>query len=127
MSPENKKTIHVLIVDDSYFMRKILQDLLSETIGMITVVDTAQNGIEALEKTKKMKPDVITMDVEMPQMDGLAALEKIMEECPTPVLMLSSHTGQGTEATIRALELGAVDCIAKPAGRVLENVRVIEE
>jgi len=127
MSPENKKTIHVLIVDDSYFMRKILQDLLSETIGMITVVDTAQNGIEALEKTKKMKPDVITMDVEMPQMDGLAALEKIMEECPTPVLMLSSHTGQGTEATIRALELGAVDCIAKPAGRVLENVRVIQE
>jgi two-component system chemotaxis response regulator CheB len=126
MASEKVVPIRVLIVDDSYFMRKILQDILADTAGLIQVVDTAQNGLEALDKAKKLKPDVITMDVEMPRMDGLEALEKIMQECPTPVVMLSSHTGKGTEATIRALELGAVDCVVKPIGRVLENVRVIQ-
>jgi two-component system chemotaxis response regulator CheB len=126
MALEKAVPIRVLIVDDSYFMRKILQDILADSAGLIQVVDTAQNGLEAVEKTRALKPDVITMDVEMPQMDGLTALEKIMQERPTPVVMLSSHTGKGTEATIRALELGAVDCVAKPMGRVLENVRVIQ-
>ncbi len=126
MPSENKTSIRVLIVDDSFFMRKILTEILNESGGEITVLDTAQNGWEAVEKTKKLKPDVITMDVEMPKMDGLAALEKIMEETPTPVVMLSSHTGKGTETTIKALELGAVDCVAKPTGRVLENARAIQ-
>jgi two-component system chemotaxis response regulator CheB len=126
MAPEKVASIRVLIVDDSYFMRKILQDILSDAAGLIDVVDTAQNGLEAVDKAKKLRPDVITMDVEMPRMDGLAALEKIMQEHPTPVVMLSSHTGKGTEATIRALELGAVDCVVKPVGRVLENVRAIQ-
>jgi two-component system chemotaxis response regulator CheB len=126
MPSENKKSIRVLIVDDSFFMRKILTEILDDSSGAITVLDSAQNGWEAVEKTKKLKPDVITMDVEMPKMDGLAALEKIMEDIPTPVVMLSSHTGKGTETTIKALELGAVDCVAKPTGRVLENARSIQ-
>ncbi len=126
MTLEKLSSIKVLIVDDSYFMRKILQDILADSNGSIYVVDTAKNGLEAVEKTKKLKPDVITMDVEMPRMDGLLALEKIMREQPTPVVMLSSHTGKGSETTIRALELGAVDCIAKPVGRLLENARGIQ-
>ena len=126
MTPEKSPPVKVLIVDDSYFMRKILQDILTDSNEAIRVVDTAINGLEAVEKTKKLKPDVITMDVEMPRMNGLVALEKIMQEQPTPVVMLSSHTEKGNETTIRALELGAVDCIAKPAGRVLGNIRSIQ-
>src|SRR5690349_21754520 len=76
--------IRVLIVDDSYFMRKVLKDLLSED-GQIQVLDTAQTGEEAIEKTLALKPDVITMDFEMPRMDGLEALERIMGQRPTPV------------------------------------------
>ncbi len=122
----DKKIIRVLIVDDSFFMRKILTEILGETHGEIVVLETAQNGVEAVEKAKKFKPDVITLDVEMPQMDGLAALQEIMRVVPTPVVMLSSHTGLGTETTIRALELGAIDCLAKPTGRLLENAKSIQ-
>jgi two-component system chemotaxis response regulator CheB len=122
----DKKIIRVLIVDDSFFMRKILTEILNETNGEIVVLETAQNGVEAVEKAKKFKPDVITLDVEMPQMDGLAALQEIMRVVPTPVVMLSSHTGKGTETTIRALELGAIDCLAKPTGRLLENAKSIQ-
>lgn len=125
MTEGKKDPIRVLVVDDSFFMRKVLTELLNDTNGETVVLDTASNGLEALEKNKTLKPDVITLDVEMPKMDGLAALEKIMKENPTPVIMLSSHTGKGTETTILALELGAVDCVAKPAGRVLGDVRGI--
>lgn len=126
MAPSKSNPIRVLVVDDSYFMRKMIQDMLEDSSGVVTVIDTAQNGLEAVEKTLKLKPDVITLDVEMPQMDGLEALEKIMAERPTPVVMLSSHTGEGTATTIRALELGAVDCLGKPAGRVMENMKEIQ-
>lgn len=127
MSPSKPNAIRVLVVDDSYFMRKMLQDMLEASDGVAVVLDTAQNGLEAVEKTLKLKPDVITLDVEMPKMDGLQALEKIMAERPTPVVMLSSHTGEGTATTIRAMELGAVDCLAKPAGRVMENMKEIQD
>ncbi len=126
MVPPKPNSVRVLVVDDSYFMRKMIQDMLADSDGSIMVLDTAQNGLEAVEKTKKLKPDVITLDVEMPQMNGLEALEKIMSERPTPVIMLSSHTGEGTDTTIRALELGAVDCLAKPAGRALEKMKEIQ-
>jgi len=107
--------IKILIVDDSAFMRKLLSDLFSSETDFM-VIDTARNGQDAIEKTKRLKPDLITMDVEMPIMDGITALEMIMKDIPTPVIMISSLTRDGAEATMCALELGAVDFVAKPAG-----------
>lgn len=109
--------IKVLIVDDSAFMRKLLSDLFAGERDF-TVIDTARNGKDAVEKVIKLRPDVVTLDVEMPVMDGLKALEAIMRESPTPVVMVSSLTRAGAEATLRALELGAVDFIAKTAGPI---------
>lgn len=108
--------IRVLVVDDSFFMRKMLVRMLDDPRQGMTVVDTAKTGLEAIEKNKRLKPDVITLDVEMPHLDGLSALRRMMVENPVPVVMLSAHTGKGTEATIKALEIGAVDCLAKPSG-----------
>lgn len=109
--------IRVLVVDDSAFMRKVLSDVFASEPDF-TVVDTARNGQDAFEKIKKHKPDVVTMDVEMPIMDGITALEKIMAESPVPIIMVSSLTRDGANATIRALELGAVDFIAKASGPI---------
>ncbi len=109
--------IKVLVVDDSVFMRKLLSDLFAGEVDF-TVVDTARNGKEAIDKVKRLKPDLITMDIEMPVMDGIKALELVMKECPTPVVMISSLTQAGAVATLRALELGAVDFIAKTAGPI---------
>ncbi|MCE5284767.1 MAG: chemotaxis response regulator protein-glutamate methylesterase [Pelosinus sp.] len=107
--------IRVLIVEDSAFMRKLLTDLFAAEPDF-TVIDTARNGKDALDKVRHLKPDVVTMDVEMPVMDGITALETIMREFPTPVVMVSSLTQAGADATIKALALGAVDFIAKAAG-----------
>ncbi len=115
--------IKILIVDDSAFMRKLLSDLFSAEPDF-TVIDTARNGVDAVEKVKRLKPDLITMDVEMPVMDGIKALEIIMKETPTPVLMISSLTRAGAEATLSALELGAVDFVAKSAG-ILSSITSI--
>jgi len=104
--------IKVLIVDDSAFARLAIARELKNA-GGITILDFARNGIEALEKINALKPDVVTLDVEMPLLDGLQTLQRIMAECPTPVIMLSSLTGNGTEATLKALELGAVDFFLK--------------
>lgn len=109
--------IKVLVVDDSAFMRKLLSDMFTAEPDF-TVVDTARNGKDAIEKAKWLKPDVITMDVEMPIMDGIKALEVIMRETPTPIVMVSSLTRAGADATIRALELGAVEFVAKTAGPI---------
>ena len=106
--------IRVLVVDDSAFARSTIATRLGADPG-IEVVGQARDGLEAVEMTKELKPSVVTMDVTMPRMDGLAALERIMLECPTPVVMLSALTGEGTQATIRALELGAIDFFLKPS------------
>jgi two-component system chemotaxis response regulator CheB len=111
---EPGKPVRLLIVDDSAFARMALIRRLTAA-GGIEVAGTAANGQEAVQQVKSLRPDVVTMDVNMPVMDGLAAVEQIIRECPTPVVMLSSHTGEGTESTIRALELGAVDFFLKPA------------
>ena len=106
--------IMVLVVDDSAFMRKIISDILNSD-DEIEVIDTAKNGIEAIEKVHKLKPSVVTLDVEMPVMDGLTCLKEIMKESGAPaVVMLSSITKEGADATIRALEYGAIDFITKP-------------
>ncbi|MEE8352955.1 MAG: chemotaxis response regulator protein-glutamate methylesterase [Dehalococcoidales bacterium] len=104
--------VKVLIVDDSSFARlSITRQLTADP--EIDVVGVARNGIEALEKMKALVPNVVTLDIEMPRMDGLQTLSHIMAEQPTPVVMLSSLTGEGTATTIRALELGAVDYYLK--------------
>lgn len=117
--------IKVLVVDDSAFMRKLISDIFNQTPGF-TVIDTARNGLEAIEKVKRTKPNVVTMDVEMPGLDGISALKLIMEQQPTPVVMLSSLTKNGAEATIRALELGAVDFVAK-TGTLTADIDSVRE
>ncbi|MEM2904035.1 MAG: response regulator, partial [Candidatus Bathyarchaeia archaeon] len=106
-------------------MRKMIKDLLNSD-PEVTVVGTAVNGVDALEKIRELSPDVVTLDVNMPKMDGLETLKRIMSEHPLPVVMLSNLTKEGAEATLKALEYGAVDYIAKPSGEIsldIEKVR----
>jgi len=105
--------IKVLIVDDSALVRQTLSEILSGDAN-IEVAATAQNPFIAAEKLRKQTPDVIVLDIEMPRMDGLTFLRKLMSQCPIPVVMCSSMTGEGCEATFKALEYGAVDAIEKP-------------
>lgn len=107
------KPIRVLIVDDSALIRKIFQEILTENED-IDVVGTAINAQDAREKIKQLNPDVVTLDIEMPGMDGLSFLEKIMTLRPMPVIMASTLTQKGAAETIRALEIGAIDYISKP-------------
>ena len=120
------KRIDVLVVDDSAYMRKVISKLLQSDEG-IFVVDTARDGLDAIEKIKQWKPTVVTLDVEMPRLDGLAALERIMRECPTPVIMLSSVTLEGSDATVKALTMGAVDFVPKPSGAISLDINIIRE
>ncbi|MFM9891032.1 MAG: chemotaxis response regulator protein-glutamate methylesterase [Rickettsiales bacterium] len=108
-----KKPITVLIVDDSALIREMFSEMLSSAPD-IQVLGTAADPFEAREKIKQLNPDVLTLDIEMPKMDGLSFLEKIMTLRPMPVVMVSSLTQKGAEATIRALELGAFDYVSKP-------------
>lgn len=126
-SPAGNSTslIKVMIVDDSAFMRYAISHHL-EGNSQIQVVGTARNGVEALELLPRLNPDVITMDIEMPQMDGISALREIMKTSPRPVIMLSSLTVEGSEATITALTIGAVDFVPKPVQKANIN-EVMEE
>lgn len=113
--------IKVLIVDDSAFMRNILERMVKSNSDM-EVVGKAEDGLQAVEMVKSLKPDVVTLDIEMPKMNGLEALQIIMKECPVPVLMISSLTEQGAKETIQALQLGAVDFIPKALSNASENI-----
>ena len=117
--------IKVVVVDDSAFMRKAISTMLSKD-PEIDVVATARDGEEGLEMIRKYNPDVVTMDIEMPRMDGLTALRHIMMEMPRPVLMVSSLTNEGAEATLKALDLGAVDFIPKQLSKVSLDIVKIE-
>lgn len=112
-----QKWCRVVVADDSAFMRMVITRMLNED-PEIEVVGSASNGAEAVELVKSLRPSVVTLDVEMPVMDGLAALDLIMKECPTPVVMVSALTKEGAEVTMKALQLGAVDFIAKPSGSI---------
>ncbi len=118
--------IKVLVVDDSSLVRKIVTDIL-EKDPEIKVIGTANNGKTALFKNQELDPDVITMDIEMPILDGLATLKQIMSTKPKPVIMMSVLTQHGAEATFKALELGAVDFIPKPSTLMSMSVEEIGE
>lgn len=105
-------TVRVLVVDDSGFFRRRVTEILSADAA-IEVVGAAVNGQEAVEKVMELRPDVVTMDIEMPVMDGISAVRKIMSTRPTPILMFSSLTSEGAQATLDALEAGAVDFLPK--------------
>src|SRR5215218_9074800 len=116
----------VLVVDDSAFMRRVISDILSST-DEFRVVGTARDGNDALKKVHQLDPDLVTMDVEMPGLDGLAALGYIMSETPRPVVMLSAYTVAGGDATLRALDYGAVDFVSKPSGTISLNLETVAD
>lgn len=120
------RKIKAVVVDDSAFMRKSLS-LMLESTGEIEVIAAARDGLEGVEMVKTKHPDIVTMDIEMPRMDGLTALQKIMKEHPTPVLMVSSLTTEGAKETLKALEYGAVDFIPKELSYVNVNIIKIKE
>jgi two-component system chemotaxis response regulator CheB len=107
-------TLRVLTVDDSPFFLELLAGIIHSSPGLLHV-GSARNGVEAVAMVAALSPDVVTLDVEMPVMDGLATLARIMESTPTRVIMVSSHTRRASAATIRALALGAADFVTKPA------------
>jgi two-component system, chemotaxis family, protein-glutamate methylesterase/glutaminase len=118
--------IRVLIVDDSPFMRKALERMLVAAED-IEVVGSARDGQDALEKIPQLKPDIVTLDVEMPRMDGLSCLKRIMADMPLPVLMVSSLTQEGAQATLEALALGALDFIPKESSFANQAILQIQQ
>ncbi|HAF93825.1 MAG TPA: chemotaxis response regulator protein-glutamate methylesterase [Pseudomonas sp.] len=118
--------VKVLVVDDSGFFRRRVTEILSSDPA-IQVVGTATNGREAIDQTMALKPDVITMDYEMPMMDGITAVRQIMQRCPTPVLMFSSLTHEGARVTLDALDAGAVDYLPKNFEDISRNPEKVKQ
>ncbi|MCW5211702.1 response regulator [Desulfobulbus sp. TB] len=119
------KKLKVLVVDDATFMTKAISDLL-ESDSDIEVVGVANNGLEGLEKIKELQPDVITLDIDMPVMDGLQAVRHIMIESPVPIVVLSSLFSDGS-ITFEALRLGVVDFVAKPSGAISSDIHTAKQ
>ena len=123
----NETLTTVLVVDDSAFMRKLIAEMV-EASGEYCVVGTATDGVEALEQVRALAPDIVTLDIEMPRLDGLQALEQIMKEMPRPVVMLSAAGSEhGNEMTLRALERGAIEFVRKPSGPISIDLLTVRE
>ncbi|MFC4023131.1 chemotaxis response regulator protein-glutamate methylesterase [Oceanobacillus longus] len=118
--------IRAIVIDDSAFMRKMISDILNSD-PRIQVISTARNGEEGIKQIKQLCPDVVTLDIHMPVMDGMNALQEIMKSHPVPVVLLSSVTKDGTIKTMEAISNGAVDFITKPSGTISLDIRTIEE
>lgn len=117
----------VLVVDDSAFMRKVISEMIAAS-EEFRVVGTARNGLDALKQIHALDPEIVTLDIEMPELDGIQALGYIMSETPRPVVMLSAAaSGTGEDLTIRALELGAVDFVRKPSGPISLDLASVRE
>lgn len=122
-----RRKVKVLIVEDSFLMRRLLQEIIEEDPD-IKVIGMAKNGKEALKMLESLDPDVITLDYEMPEMNGIETLERIMKKKPTPCIMVSAYTKEGAEITFEALSRGAFDFVPKPSGEVsLDIIKVKEE
>jgi two-component system chemotaxis response regulator CheB len=124
MNPGGK--IRVLIVDDSAFMRKVLQSIITSD-PQLDVVGEARDGREAVSMNESLRPDAITMDINMPHMDGLQATELIMSSNPKPILVVSSESREGADITLKALELGAIDFVAKPSSGIDLDMNTVRE
>jgi two-component system chemotaxis response regulator CheB len=120
------KKIRVLIADDSAMMRRTLRNII-ESDPELEVVGTARDGVDAVNKARELRPDVVTMDINMPEMDGLTALQLIIDERLASVLMVSSLTQEGAETTFEAIELGAFDYVGKPGGTVSANLKSVAD
>jgi two-component system chemotaxis response regulator CheB len=121
-----KQKIRVLVVDDSAFMRKLLTEVI-ESDPQYTVIKTARDGIEALKAVEDLKPDVVTLDIELPEIDGLTCVAYIMEEFPTPIVVVTGFSRFMGEDTIRALEYGAVGLVRKPKGSLSESMEKLKQ
>src|SRR5512132_1057980 len=127
MTEKSGKPTTVLVVDDSAFMRKLIAEIV-EASGRFRVIGTAADGVEALQKIRILKPDIVTLDIEMPRLNGLQALEQIMAEMPRPVVMLSAAGSElGNEMTLRALERGALEFVRKPSGPVSIDLSAVRD
>src|ERR1700734_1459103 len=121
----NKK-FRVLIVDDSAFMRKVLETIISSD-ETLQVVGQAKDGREAVTLAESLKPDVITMDINMPHVDGLQATAQIMTTNPRPIVIVSSESREGAASTLKALELGAIEFVAKPSSGIDLDMQSVKE
>ena len=126
-TPKGTKKPRVVVIDDSAFMRKLITEMVQSSEEFV-VVGTAVNGEDGLREIREQEPDIVTLDIEMPVMDGLTALEQIMKVSPRPVVMLSAAgSPTGADLTIRALELGAVEFVRKPSGPISIDLITVRE
>src|SRR6201985_2223837 len=124
MPPVTTKKYRVLIVDDSTFMRKVLETIIKSD-ETLEVVGQAKDGREAVTLAESLKPDVITMDINMPHVDGLQATAQIMTTNPRPIVIVSSESREGASSTLKALELGAIDFVPKPSSGIDLDMRAV--
>src|SRR5882724_1788048 len=126
MAPVINKKVRVLVVDDSAFMRKVLETIFNAD-DQLQVVGQAKDGREAVSLAESLKPDVITMDINMPHVDGLQATAEIMTTNPRPIVIVSSESREGASGTLKALELGAIEFVAKPSSGIDLDMQSVRE